>query len=63
MLEDEFGFMNVIVRPKIYPKFRRILRPGKLVLVEGEVQREGVVTNLLLDNARLLEDAKPIARL
>jgi error-prone DNA polymerase len=62
-LEDEFGFMNVIVRPKIYPKFRRILRPGKLVMVEGEVQREGVVTNLLLETAKLLEDAKPIARL
>jgi DNA polymerase III alpha subunit len=62
-LEDEFGFMNVVVRPRIYPKFRRILRPGKLVLVEGEVQREGVVTNLLLETAKLLEDAKPIARL
>lgn len=46
-LEDEFGFINVIVRPAIYLRFRRIIRTQPLLLVAGEVQQEGGVTNLL----------------
>jgi error-prone DNA polymerase len=46
-LEDEFGFINVIVRPRIYVRFRRVIRESPLLLVQGEVQHEGEVTNLL----------------
>jgi error-prone DNA polymerase len=46
-LEDEFGFINVIVRPKVYAQFRRIVREQPLLLVVGEVQHEGAVTNVI----------------
>lgn len=46
-LEDEFGFINVIVRPKVYAQFRRIVREQPLLLVVGEVQHEGAVTNIV----------------
>lgn len=46
-LEDEFGFINVIVRPKVYAKFRRVIREQPLLLVIGEVQHEGGVTNMV----------------
>ncbi|MBC8171341.1 MAG: error-prone DNA polymerase, partial [Anaerolineae bacterium] len=46
-LEDEFGFINVIVRPKVYAQFRRVVREQPLLLVVGEVQHEGSVTNVV----------------
>lgn len=46
-LEDELGFINVIVRPKVYANFRRIVREQPLLLVAGDVQHEGAVTNVL----------------
>jgi DNA polymerase III alpha subunit len=49
-LEDEFGFINVIVRPKIYDIYRRVLRTEQLLLVRGEVQRERAVVNLLAEH-------------
>ena len=46
-LEDEEGLMDVIVRPQLYPRYRRILHTAHLLLVEGEVQREGKSCNVL----------------
>ena len=46
-LGDEFGFINVIVRPKIYVQFRRTIRGSSLLLVQGRVERVGSVTNLV----------------
>lgn len=54
-LEDEYGFMNLIVRPKIYVQFRRVIRSTSLLLVKGQVQREGAVTNLILEQCALLD--------
>ena len=47
-LEDEEGFINLIVKPKIYVRFRRVIRGASLLLAEGQVQREGAVTNLVV---------------
>jgi error-prone DNA polymerase len=46
-LEDEFGFVNVIVSPKSYVHFRQFIRSAVLFVVRGEVQQEGDVTNVL----------------
>ena len=46
-LEDESGFINVIVRPKVYAQFQRVVREQPLLLVIGEVQHEGSVTNVV----------------
>jgi len=46
-LEDEHGFMNIIIRPKVYSRYWRIIRRSPLLLVDGIVQRQGDVTNLI----------------
>lgn len=53
-LEDEFGFINVIIRPQVYERFRRTIRQEKLLLVEGIVQREHAVINLVAESFRPL---------
>ena len=55
-LEDEEGFINLIVKPKIYVRFRRVIRRASLLLVEGQVQREGAVTNLVVIQCQPLEE-------
>jgi error-prone DNA polymerase len=46
-LEDEKGFFNVIVRPDIYDRYRRVLREAPVLMVEGIVQQSEEVTNLI----------------
>jgi error-prone DNA polymerase len=46
-LEDEDGFLNVIVRPQVYTRFRRTIRGSALLMVQGRVKRIGAVTNLV----------------
>ena len=46
-LDDEFGFFNIILRPQLYPKFRLILQRASLLFVEGRVQQEDGVTNII----------------
>lgn len=46
-LEDECGFINVIVRPPVYARYRQLIRAHALLMVEGEVQWEGGVVNVV----------------
>jgi error-prone DNA polymerase len=69
-LSDETGVCNVVVWPKLFEEFRRAVMGGRLLLVEGRVQRspEGVVhlvAERVLDRThdleRLSEDeTKPV---
>jgi len=52
-LEDETGLTQVIVWPDLAQRRRRIVLQARLLVVEGEVQREGEVLHLI---ARRLED-------
>ncbi len=56
-LEDETGVANVIVWPKIYERFRRIVLTSRLLKVAGRLQREGIVTHLITER---LEDCSPL---
>jgi DNA polymerase III alpha subunit len=47
--EDEDSLMDVIVRPPIYERFRTVIRVRSLLLVGGEMQREGAVSNLIAE--------------
>ena len=57
-LEDETGYINVVVWNTIVENQRRELLSSRLMAVEGEVQREGNVIHLiarrLTDHTRLL---------
>ncbi len=63
-LEDETGRVDLIVRPKIYERYRSALVYGTLLLVRGKVERKGQVVHVL---ARRAEDIQsmtvPLPRL
>ena len=46
-LEDETGVRNVVVWPKVYERFRRIVMGGRLLRASGYLQREGFVMHLI----------------
>lgn len=52
-LEDETGVSNVVVWPKVYEQFRRVVMGGRLLHVTGYLQREGIVVHLI---AQRIED-------
>lgn len=54
-LEDEFGFVNVIVRPQVYDIYRRVIRSEQLLLIHGDVQRERNVVNVMAQSIHGLQ--------
>ncbi len=58
-LEDETGVANLIVRPNIYEKYRRVARHGTTLVASGKVERQGLVVHLLV--TRLATLANPLA--
>jgi error-prone DNA polymerase len=56
-LEDETGYMNLIVWNDLADRQRRELIGSRLLAVSGEVQRQGSVIHVL---ARHLEDLSPL---
>jgi error-prone DNA polymerase len=56
-LEDETGYMNLIVWNDLADRQRRELLGARLLAVHGEVQKQGAIVHLL---ARRLEDMTPL---
>ncbi|MCC6714922.1 MAG: error-prone DNA polymerase, partial [Gammaproteobacteria bacterium] len=56
-LEDETGQINVIVWSSLVTRHRRAVTGAHLMLVEGEIQREGEVLHVI---ARRLRDYSPL---
>ena len=58
-LEDETGVANIVIWPKIFENYRRVVLSSRLMGVQGKVQREGlvihVVANRLLDLSHHLD--------
>jgi error-prone DNA polymerase len=50
-LEDETGLVNVIVQPKVYHAQTRMLRGEPLLMIEGILQREGEVMDVIVRRA------------
>ena len=53
-LEDETGMVNVTLWPSAWERMRGIVRRHALLLVDGDLQREGSVVNLIADEIRPL---------
>ncbi len=47
LLEDEFGHINVIVKPDVYEKFRPAVRMEPFLQVRGRLQRDGATLNVI----------------
>jgi len=46
-IEDDTATANIIVWPKMFEKFRRIVMAGRLLRIRGRLQREGIVTHVI----------------
>lgn len=62
LLEDEFGYMNVIVPKPMYEKYREVVKFSTFLVIEGRFQREDRVLNIVGRRFRELKTAKIIAR-
>ena len=54
-LEDETGNANLIVWPKTFERFRRIVLQSTMIGVEGPVQRDGIVVHVLAERLVALD--------
>ena len=62
-LEDETGFVNVVVKPDQVQRFRREVVHTTALVVEGKVEREGGVINVIGTGFEPLRLDRPTARL
>ena len=46
-LEDEFGFINIVVKPKMLEKYLPVVVRSSVILVRGLVEREHGVINVI----------------
>ncbi len=51
-LEDETGMVNVTLWPDTWARLRSVVRRHALLLVDGQLQREGAVVNVIADSVR-----------
>ena len=53
-LEDETGFINLILKPRLYEALRPVVHTAALVLATGRVQKEKGVVNVQCETLRPL---------
>ena len=60
-LEDETGMVNVTLWPTTWERLRGVVRRHALLLVDGDLQREGSVVNLIARDIRPLPEVAAAA--
>jgi error-prone DNA polymerase len=60
-LEDESGIANLVVWPKLFERFRRVVLGAQLMVVRGKLQKEGLVIHVIAE--RLDDRTDLLARL
>lgn len=55
-LEDEWGFINVVLRPDLADKYRRLTQNTTLLIAEGQLQRQGEVINIVASKLRSIPE-------
>jgi len=48
-IEDEHGIANLVVWPRVFEEYRRVVMGSRLLGVQGGVQREGLVIHLVAE--------------
>ena len=51
-LEDETGMINVTLRPQVYQAHRALLHRHPLLVIDGRLQVEGAVLNVIAQRLR-----------
>jgi error-prone DNA polymerase len=60
-LEDETGMVNVTLWPDAWARLRGVVRRHALLLVDGELQRESSVVNVVAHEVRPLPEVATAA--
>jgi error-prone DNA polymerase len=60
-LEDETGVANLVVWPKTFERFRRVVLGAQLLVVQGPLQKEGLVIHVIAE--RLVDRSDLLRRL
>ena len=47
-LEDEAGTIDLVIKPKLYERYREVIRGERLIVASGIVQREAGAVNVLV---------------
>lgn len=55
LLEDEHGFINVIIPPPVYAAYREVIHHAPFLLIQGRFEREGRVMNVVASRFRELK--------
>ncbi|HET7636964.1 MAG TPA: error-prone DNA polymerase, partial [Candidatus Limnocylindria bacterium] len=55
-LEDESGMINVTLRPAVYQRYRALLHRSPLLVIDGTLQVEGEVLNVVARRLRSVEE-------
>jgi len=50
VIEDEFGLVNVVVKPDVYEAHRTLVRGEPFVIIRGVLQRRDGITNLIAES-------------
>jgi error-prone DNA polymerase len=59
VLEDETGLANVVVRPKVYERFRAFARAEPFLIIHGPLQRRDGVVNVVATSLKPLHVLVP----
>jgi error-prone DNA polymerase len=60
-LEDETGVANLVVWPSVFERFRRVVLGAQLMVVQGRLQKEGLVIHVVAE--RLVDRSDLLRRL
>ncbi|MCA9280478.1 MAG: error-prone DNA polymerase [Phycisphaeraceae bacterium] len=55
-MEDETGIANLILRPKVYKRFRSAARHAVVILAHGTVERQGSVVHVMTRRVESIDD-------
>jgi error-prone DNA polymerase len=61
LLEDEFGFINVVVSKKLVDENTEVVKHASFILVQGRLEKDGAVINVVGRRFRALEVGAHVA--
>jgi error-prone DNA polymerase len=61
-IEDRYGLVNVITRPSLVPKFRRLIESAPALIVHGHIERQQRAVNVIAERFEPLSVASELER-
>lgn len=57
-LEDEFGTISLVLKPKVYLQFRTLIMEEPLLWAEGVIEKNESITNIIVKKMGVLPTQK-----